>query len=53
MAETDQGKNKQRLVDERAAMAAEAPAEIRPAVLEDVRVEWAQPILDEVAAASD
>ena len=65
VAEADQGKNEQRLVDELgatvaelsddelAAMAAKARAEIWPAVLEDVGVEWGQAILDKVAAAGN
>jgi len=65
VAEADQGKNEQRLVDELgatvaelteeelAAMAAKARAEIWPAVLEDVGVEWGQAILDQVAAAGN
>ena len=65
MAEADQSKNEQRLVDELgatvaelsadelAAMAAKARAEIWPAVLEDVGVDWGQAILDRVAASSN
>ena len=39
--------------DREAAMAAKARAEIWPAVLEDVGVEWGQAILDKVAAAGN
>ena len=65
VAEADQGKNEQRLVDELgaavaeltddelAAMAAKARAEIWPAVLEDVGVECGQAILDKIAAAGN
>jgi TRAP-type C4-dicarboxylate transport system substrate-binding protein len=65
VAEADQGRNEQRLVDELgatvaklsanelAAMAAKARAEIWPAVLEDVGVEWGQAILDKVATAAN
>lgn len=63
VAEADQGRNEQRLVDELgatvaelseddlAAMAAKVRAEVWPAVLEDVGVEWGQAILDQVAAS--
>lgn len=63
VAEADQKKNEQRLVDdlgttvvelsadELAAMAAVAREKIWPAVLEDVGVEWGQAILDKVAEA--
>ena len=65
VAEADQGRNEQRLVDELgatvaelndeelAAMAAKVRADVWPAVLEDVGVEWGQSILDQVAAATN
>lgn len=65
VAEADQAKNEQRLVDELgatvaelsddelAAMAAKVRADVWPAVLEDVGVEWGQAILDKVAAAGN
>ena len=65
VAEADQGKNEQRLVDDLgatvaelteedlAAMAAIAREKIWPAVLEDVGVEWGQAILDQVAASGN
>ena len=65
VAEEDQGRNEQRLVDELgatvatlteadlAAMAEKVRAEVWPAVLEDVGVEWGQAILDEVAASGN
>lgn len=65
VAEADQGRNEQRLVDELgatvvalsdaelAAMAEKVRAEVWPAVLEDVGVEWGQSILDQVAAAAN
>lgn len=65
VAETDQARNEQRLVDELgatvatlsadelAAMAAKVRAEVWPAVLEDVGVDWGQAILDKVAAAGN
>jgi TRAP-type C4-dicarboxylate transport system substrate-binding protein len=65
VAEADQGKNEQRLVDDLGAtvaklsaddlagMAAKVRADVWPAVLEDVGVEWGQAILDEVAAAGN
>jgi len=65
VAEADQGRNEQRLVDELgatvaqltdadlAAMAAKARAEVWPAVLEDVGADWGQAILDQVAAAAN
>ncbi len=65
VAEDDQSKNEQRLVDELgatvaelgdddlAAMAEKVRAEVWPAVLEDVGVEWGQAILDKVAAAGN
>lgn len=65
VAEADQGRNEQRLVDdlgatvvalsdaELAAMAAKARADVWPAVLEDVGADWGQAILDEVAAAAN
>lgn len=64
VAETDQGRNEQRLADdlgtkvaklteaELAAMAEMGRTKIWPAVLEDVGVEWGQAILDQVAAAA-
>lgn len=63
VAESDQGKNEQRLVeelgatvaklsaDDLAGMAAKVRADVWPQVLEDVGVEWGQAILDKVAAA--
>lgn len=65
VAEADQERNEQRLVDELgatvaelsdedlAAMAEKARAEVWPAVLEDVGVEWGQSILDKVAASGN
>ncbi|MBV2361498.1 TRAP transporter substrate-binding protein DctP [Thalassococcus sp. CAU 1522] len=65
VAEADQGRNEQRLVDELgatvialtdeelAAMAAKVRADVWPAVLEDVGAEWGQSILDQVAAATN
>ncbi len=65
VAKADQAANEQRLVDELgttvatlsddelAAMAAKVRADVWPAVLEDVGVEWGQAILDKVAAASN
>ncbi|WP_420858571.1 TRAP transporter substrate-binding protein DctP [Marivivens marinus] len=65
VAEADQGRNEQRLVDELgatvvalsdaelAAMAEKVRADVWPAVLEDVGVEWGQSILDQVAAAAN
>jgi len=64
VAETDQARNEQRLVDELgatvvelsdeelAAMAAKARADVWPAVLEDVGADWGQAILDKVAASN-
>jgi len=64
VAQADQGRNEQRLVDELgttvaklsdedlAAMSAKVRADVWPAVLEDVGAEWGQAILDKVAAAS-
>lgn len=64
VAEADQARNEQRLVDdlgatvvklsadELAAMAAKVRAKVWPAVLEDVGAEWGQAILDKVAAAN-
>lgn len=63
VAEADQGRNEQRLVEELGttlaelsdeeldAMARKVRADVWPAVLEDVGVEWGQSILDRVAAA--
>ncbi|MEB8385896.1 TRAP transporter substrate-binding protein DctP [Rhodobacteraceae bacterium KMM 6894] len=63
VAEADQAKNEQRLVDdlgavvvklsdeELAGMSAKVRAEVWPQVLEDVGAEWGQAILDKVAAA--
>jgi TRAP-type C4-dicarboxylate transport system substrate-binding protein len=65
VAEADQARNEQRLVDELgatlvglsdeelAAMAAKARVDVWPQVLEDVGVEWGQSILDQVAAAGN
>ena len=65
VAEADQGKSEQRLVDELgttvaaltdedlAAMSAKVRAEVWPQVLEDVGAEWGQAILDQVAAAAN
>lgn len=65
VAEADQSRNEQRLVDELgatvailsdeelAAMAAKARTDIWPVVLEDVGPEWGQAILDQVAAAGN
>jgi len=65
VAEADQARNEQRLVDELgatvvslsadelAAMAAKARGDVWPAVLEDVGVAWGQSILDQVAASSN
>ena len=66
MAEADQGRNEQKLVDdlnatvvaltdeELAAMAAKVRADVvRPQVLEDVGADWGQSILDKVAAATN
>ena len=65
VAEADQARNEQRLVDELgttlvelsdaqlAAMAAKARAEIWPAVLEDVGPDWGQAILDKVSASTN
>jgi TRAP-type C4-dicarboxylate transport system substrate-binding protein len=65
VAEADQGRNEQKLADELgttivslsaeelAGMSAKVRAEVWPAVLEDVGVEWGQAILDKVAAASN
>lgn len=65
VAEADQGRNEQRLVDELgakvvaltseelSAMAEKARADVWPAVLEDVGAEWGQAILDKVAAAAN
>ncbi len=65
VAEADQGRNEQQLVDDLgatvavlsdadlAAMAAKVRAEVWPIVLEDVGVEWGQGILDQVAAAGN
>lgn len=64
VAEADQARNEQRLVDELgttlvkltddqlAAMAAKVRAEVWPAVLEDVGVDWGQAILDKVAESN-
>jgi len=64
VAEADQGRNEQRLVDDLgatlvalseedlAAMAEKARADVWPEVLEDVGAEWGQSILDAVAAAT-
>jgi TRAP-type C4-dicarboxylate transport system substrate-binding protein len=63
VAEADQAKNEQRLVDDLgttvvklsdedlAAMATKVRAEVWPQVLEDVGAEWGQAILDQVASA--
>jgi TRAP-type transport system periplasmic protein len=65
VAEADQTRNEQRLVDdlgttvvalsddELAAMAAKVRADVWPAVLEDVGADWGQSILDKVAAAGN
>ena len=65
VAQADQGRNEQRLVDdlgatvvdlsetELAAMAAKVRADVWPAVLEDVGADWGQSILDQVAAATN
>ena len=65
VAEADQARNEQRLVDELgttlavltdenlAAMAAKSRELVWPEVLEDVGVEWGQAILDQVAAAGN
>lgn len=65
VAEADQARNEQRLVDdlgatvvalsdaELAAMAAKARADVWPQVLEDVGADWGQSILDKVAAATN
>jgi TRAP-type C4-dicarboxylate transport system substrate-binding protein len=64
VAEADQARNEQRLVDELGAtvvelsdedlagMAAKARADVWPQVLEDVGAEWGQAILDKVAASN-
>ncbi|WP_104020058.1 TRAP transporter substrate-binding protein DctP [Roseovarius nitratireducens] len=64
VAEADQARNEQRLVDDLgatvvalsdeqlAAMAAKARADVWPAVLEDVGADWGQAILDKVAASN-
>lgn len=64
VAEADQGRNEQRLVDELgatvvplsdeqlAAMAAKVRADVWPQVLEDVGAEWGQSILDKIAATN-
>ncbi|MBM1817968.1 TRAP transporter substrate-binding protein DctP [Pseudosulfitobacter pseudonitzschiae] len=65
VAEADQTRNEQRLVDDLgttvakltaedlAAMSAKVRAEVWPVVLEDVGTEWGQKILDQVAAAAE
>ncbi len=65
VAEADQNRNEQRLVDELgatvaaltdedlAAVSAKVRVEVWPQVLEDVGVEWDQAILDQVAAAAN
>lgn len=65
VAETDQVKNEQRLIDDLGAtvvklsaddlstMAQKVRTEVWPTVLEDVGVEWGQAILDKVAAAGN
>ncbi len=65
MAEADQARNEQRLVDDLgatvaklteddlAAMSAKVRAEVWPQVLEDVGADWGQAILDKVAAAAE
>jgi len=65
VAEEDQARNEQRLVDdlgatlvplsdeELAAMAAKARADVWPQVLEDVGAEWGQSVLDRVSAATN
>ena len=65
VAEADQGRNEQKLVDdlnatvvaltdeELAAMAAKVRADVWPQVLEDVGADWGQSILDKVAAATN
>ena len=65
VAQADQGRNEQRLVDELGAtvvelsdeelagMAAKARADVWPAVLEDVGADWGQAILDKVATAAN
>ncbi|TDT77310.1 TRAP-type C4-dicarboxylate transport system substrate-binding protein [Litoreibacter halocynthiae] len=64
VAEDDQARNEQRLIDDLgatvaelseddlAAMASKVRAEVWPVVLEDVGVDWGQAILDQVAAAA-
>lgn len=64
VAEADQARNEQRLVDELGAtvvelsdeelagMAAKARADVWPQVLEDVGADWGQAILDKVAASN-
>ena len=64
VAEADQARNEQRLVDDLgatvvelsnadlAAMAAKARSDIWPQVLEDVGADWGQAILDKVAAGN-
>ena len=64
VAEADQGRNEQRLVDDLgatvvklsddqlAAMAAKVRADVWPQVLEDVGADWGQAILDKVAASN-
>jgi len=64
VAEADQTRNEQRLVDDLGAtvvelsdeqlatMAAKARADVWPAVLEDVGADWGQAILDKVAASN-
>lgn len=65
VAETDQGRNEQKLVDELgatvvalsedelAAMAAKVRTDVWPVVLEDVGADWGQSILDKIAAAGN
>ena len=65
VAEADQGRNEQRLVEELgatlvelgdaelAAMSEAVRAEVWPQILEDIGVEWGQSILDQVAATGN
>lgn len=65
VAETDQGRNEQKLVDELgatvvalsedelAAIAAKVRSDVRPVVLEDVGADWGQSILDKIGAAGN
>ncbi len=62
VAETDQGCNEQKLVDELGAtvvalsedeLAAKVRSDVWPVVLEDVGADWGQSILDKIAAAGN